>query len=160
MRHHHRTDPCKVIILISLILRNDCANHFRQSSKCRVSISYVCPVTQIIQDISLAQALLSLSPSAQREKSIFASQGADILLGGHDHLYYVSKGVTSWQNYDLTQDVLGAEHDHGDILVVKSGTDFRDLSEFTLDLEDTPPGSVRRKVIKSINGKLSAVYYT
>jgi hypothetical protein len=75
------------------------------------------------------------------------------LLGGHDHLYYASKGVSSWQNYDATQEVLGAENDHGDVLVVKSGTDFRDLSEFTLELEDAPPGSVRRKVIKNINGK-------
>lgn len=48
--------------------------------------------------------------------------------------------------------MLGAEHDEGDILIVKSGTDFRDLSEFTLTLEDTPPGSVRRKVIKEIRG--------
>lgn len=75
------------------------------------------------------------------------------MLGGHDHLYYASKGVSSWQNYDATQEVLGAENDHGDVLVVKSGTDFRDLSEFTLELEDAPPGSVRRKVIKNINGK-------
>ena len=75
------------------------------------------------------------------------------MLGGHDHLYYASKGVSSWQNYDVTQEVLGAENDHGDVLVVKSGTDFRDLSEFTLEVEDAPPGSVRRKVIKNINGK-------
>ena len=82
-----------------------------------------------------------------------SSHGVDILLGGHDHLYYVSRGVTSWQNYDLTQEVLGAENDHGDVLVVKSGTDFRDLSELTLELEEAPLGSVRRKVIKTISGK-------
>lgn len=38
-------------------------------------------------------------------------------------------------------------------MVVKSGTDFRDLSELILELEEAPPGSVRRKVIKTINGK-------
>ena len=48
--------------------------------------------------------------------------------------------------------MLGAEADEGDVLIVKSGTDFRDLSEFTLELEDTPEGSVRRKLIKSIHG--------
>ena len=48
--------------------------------------------------------------------------------------------------------MLGAERDEGDVLIVKSGTDFRDLSEFTLTLEDTPPGSIRRKVIKEIRG--------
>lgn len=78
--------------------------------------------------------------------------GVDLILGGHDHLYYVARGATSWEGYELTHPVLGAEHDAGDVLVVKSGTDFRDLSEFTLTLVDTPPGSVRRKIIKEIHG--------
>lgn len=76
----------------------------------------------------------------------------DIILGGHDHFYYISKGVTSWDGYDVNQEVLGAEEDNGDVLIVKSGTDFRDLSEFTLELEDTPEGSVRKKLIRSIRG--------
>jgi 2',3'-cyclic-nucleotide 2'-phosphodiesterase (5'-nucleotidase family) len=78
--------------------------------------------------------------------------GVDLLLGGHDHLYYVSKGVTAWEDFDVTKTVLGAEGDLGDVLVIKSGTDFRDLSEFTLELDDTPSMSVRRKVIKGIRG--------
>jgi 5'-nucleotidase len=82
----------------------------------------------------------------------------DLLLGGHDHLYYISKGVTSWEGYDINHEVLGGEEDHGDVLVVKSGTDFRDLSEFTLELEDTPAASVRRKLIKRISGKFSRSY--
>lgn len=73
-------------------------------------------------------------------------------MGGHDHLYYISKGVTTWEGYDVNEEVLGAEKDDGDVLIVKSGTDFRDLSEFTLELEDTPQGSVRKKLIKSIRG--------
>lgn len=77
----------------------------------------------------------------------------DIILGGHDHLYYASKGVTSWEGYDAAKGTLGSEGDVGDVLVVKSGTDFRDMSEFTLELEDTPPGSVRRKVINAIHGR-------
>jgi len=77
----------------------------------------------------------------------------DLRLGEHDHLYYASKGVSSWENFDITEKILGAEDDHGDILVVKSGTDFRDLSEITLELEDTPPNCVRTKVIKRITGK-------
>lgn len=68
----------------------------------------------------------------------------------------MSKGVTSWENYDIVQNVLGAENDLGDVLVLKSGSDFRDLSEFTLELEDTPPGSVRKKIIKRIDGRLYA----
>jgi hypothetical protein len=74
-------------------------------------------------------------------------------LGGHDHLYYASKGVTSWEDFDVTEQVLGAEDDGGDVLVVKSGTDWRDLSELVLEFESTPQGSVRRKVIKRITGE-------
>lgn len=53
----------------------------------------------------------------------------------------------------MNEHVLGAEADEGDVLIVKSGTDFRDLSEFVLELEDTPEGSVRRKLVKGIRGK-------
>jgi 5'-nucleotidase len=78
--------------------------------------------------------------------------GVDIILGGHDHLYYVSKGCRGWEGYDLNATApLGAEDDDG-ILVIKSGTDFRDLSELTLELEDRPPGTVRRRVVKSVVG--------
>lgn len=79
----------------------------------------------------------------------------DIILGGHDHLYFVSKGVTTWEGYDVPDPSIGTEGDDGDILVVKSGTDFRELSELTLELEDTPPGSVRKKVIKAVYGERS-----
>ena len=79
----------------------------------------------------------------------------DIILGGHDHLYFVSKGVTTWEGYDISKPSIGSEGDNGDILVVKSGTDFRELSELTLELEDTPPGSVRKKVIKAVHGERS-----
>lgn len=76
------------------------------------------------------------------------------MLGGHDHLYYISRGVDSWQDYDTSQEVLGAEEDKGDVLLIKSGTDFRDLSEIDLELEDAPPGDkvVRKKLIKKITG--------
>jgi hypothetical protein len=37
--------------------------------------------------------------------------------------------------------------------VIKSGTDFRDLSSANLELSDTPEGSVRRKVISALTGK-------
>lgn len=67
--------------------------------------------------------------------------------------------MTSWENYDTSQEVLGAEQDKGDVLVVKSGTDFRDLSELALELAQTPPGSIRRKVIRSITGKYSSVEF-
>ncbi|KAJ7349288.1 Metallo-dependent phosphatase-like protein [Mycena albidolilacea] len=108
---------------------------------------------RVPNDIALAKDLLALSPSAQAEKSISSSHGVDLILGGHDHLYYASKGMTAWEDYEISQKVLGAEADHGDVLVCKSGTDFRDLSEITLEFETTPAGSVRKKVISGITGK-------
>ncbi|TDL27236.1 Metallo-dependent phosphatase [Rickenella mellea] len=108
---------------------------------------------RIPNDLLLAKSLYAHSPTAQIGEPIADIHGVDILLGGHDHLYFVSKGVTSWDGYDTTQKVLGAEEDKGDVLVLKSGTDFRDLSAFTLTLQRTPQGSVRRMVVSAIRGK-------
>lgn len=47
----------------------------------------------------------------------------------------------------------GRENEGDDVLIVKSGTNFYDLSELNLILEDsTDEGSVRRKVIRGISG--------
>ncbi|KAF5391758.1 hypothetical protein D9757_001710 [Collybiopsis confluens] len=108
---------------------------------------------RVPNDVAIAKELFALSPSAQKDKSIAPLHGVDIVLGGHDHMYYISAGVTSWDGYDTKKIPLGAEQDHGDILVVKSGTDFRDLSDFTVTLESTPEGSVRKRVIKEIKGR-------
>ncbi|THV08018.1 Metallo-dependent phosphatase [Dendrothele bispora CBS 962.96] len=107
---------------------------------------------RVPNDVSLAKQIKALSPSAQENAPLANEHGADLVLGGHDHMYYISKGVNSWENYDFDKVLLGAEEDHGDVLIVKSGTDFRDLSEMVLDLEPTPEGSVRKKIIKSISG--------
>jgi 5'-nucleotidase len=77
----------------------------------------------------------------------------DLVLGGHDHLYFVGKGANEWDGYDFESKVLGAEKDNGDILVIKSGTDFRDLSEIELECTDTPSGNIRRKIITRITGE-------
>ncbi|KAJ7197224.1 Metallo-dependent phosphatase-like protein [Mycena pura] len=113
----------------------------------------VIALTHCRSDISLAKDLLALSPSAQATNSIVSSHGVDLILGGHDHLYYASRGMTSWEGYDTSQNVLGAEADHGNVLVCKSGTDFRDLSELKLEFNTTPAGSVRRRIISRITGK-------
>lgn len=82
-----------------------------------------------------------------------SKHGVDLLLGGHDHVYWISKGVTKWDGYDLSGTQLDAAADQGDVLVVKSGTDFQDISEVILELKDTPPGSIRKKVIQQISGE-------
>ena len=65
----------------------------------------------------------------------------------------MGRGVDEWDNYNLSDRVLGAEEDEGDVLVVKSGTDFRDISEICLELKDTPERSIRKKLISRVIGK-------
>ena len=63
--------------------------------------------------------------------------------------------MKSWESYDVGRECLGSEGDKGDILVIKSGTDFRELTSIDLELENVPEatdGAVRRKLIKSIKG--------
>ena len=112
-----------------------------------------------IQDILLAKELLALSPSSQKENPIASQHGVDLILGGHDHSYFVARGVSSWDNFDVSENVLGAELDNSDILVVKSGNDFRDLSEIKLVLESTPKGSVRNKIVKLITGWCQSFFF-
>jgi 5'-nucleotidase len=97
------------------------------------------------QDINLAKSLgARVSPDVSQH-------GVDLILGGHDHLYYVGKATTEWEAYEVDASLLGTDGDDG-VLVIKSGSDFRDLSSMVLELEDAPGGSVRRKVIKKLTG--------
>ncbi|KIY43682.1 Metallo-dependent phosphatase [Fistulina hepatica ATCC 64428] len=117
--------------------------------------------SRIQNDITLAGQLMALSPWAQAAKrdDFVSSHGVDIIFGGHDHFYYAGRGVSFWEGYDTSQPVVGVTDNDElngldkDVLVVKSGTDFRDLSEVSLQLSDTPEGSVRRKAISFITGK-------
>lgn len=103
----------------------------------------------------MARKLLALSPSARDCQPIINEHGVDILFGGHDHLYYICKGAGEWEGHDRTEPVLGADGDHSDVLALKSGSDFRDLSEMALELEGAPEGSVRRMLIKNLTGAFS-----
>lgn len=82
--------------------------------------SYSC-TNRVPNDLALAKAVNALSSSGQKNHSISDEHGVDLLLGGHDHLYFVSRGVDAWENYDLNQTVLGAEADDGSVLVIKVG---------------------------------------
>ncbi len=95
----------------------------------------------------------------KKKTPIISDHGVDLVLGGHDHIYYAGTGVTAWENFNVNEPILGAECDNGDVLVVKSGTDFRDLSEINLTLSSTPEGSLRSRVISRIMG-IWFVHYT
>ncbi|KAI9466021.1 Metallo-dependent phosphatase [Lactarius psammicola] len=131
---------------LSQVLRDPTGPH-----KCDIIIALT--HSRLPKDIQLAKQLLAITPSSQSSSDIANEHGVDIIFGGHDHLYFVGRGVDKWDNYNLSRHVLGAEHDKGDALVVKSGTDFRELSEVLLGLKDTPEGSIRKKLISRVTGK-------
>lgn len=64
----------------------------------------------------------------------------------------IGKGAKSWEGFARDEKARGPEKDQG-VRLIKSGTDFRDLSEVMLELEDQPEGSVRRKIIKNLTGR-------
>lgn len=88
--------------------------------------------------------------------------GVDLLIGGHDHIYYVSewisaplikigKGATEWEGYPGDRSAKGTEGDNG-VRLIKSGTDFRDLSSATLTLSQ-PSDRTRKRRIENLKGK-------
>ncbi|TKY86649.1 hypothetical protein EX895_004288 [Sporisorium graminicola] len=81
-----------------------------------------------------------------------ASHGVDLVLGGHDHIYYVGNGASSFSGEDFPRGEPGTEKDEA-AMVVKSGTDFRDLSELQLELTDKDDSAVRKRTIKSLSVK-------
>lgn len=98
-------------------------------------------------DIDLANDLGATKSAANDE------QGVDLVLGGHDHLYYVSKGVDEYKGDEWHTNMAGIEKDK-DCLIVKSGTDFHDLSEISLEVGEAQDGTVRRRRITSVKGEI------
>lgn len=77
--------------------------------------------------------------------------GVDLVLGGHDHVYYVSRGVDTYEGEEFCVDMPGNENDKSTYMI-KSGTDFHDLSELELTLS-APQNAVRRRTITGIRGR-------
>ncbi|SNX83415.1 related to 5`-nucleotidase precursor [Melanopsichium pennsylvanicum] len=80
------------------------------------------------------------------------THGVDLVLGGHDHIYYVGNGATSFQGDAFPRREPGTENDQN-AMVVKSGTDFRDLSELKLELTDRNDAAIRKRTIQSLSVK-------
>jgi len=66
------------------------------------------------QDIQLAKELAAQPVPDPTQR------GVDLLLGGHDHLSFVSKGVAAWDGDVIISGSLGADQDDG-VYVIKSG---------------------------------------
>ena len=102
--------------------------------------------SRLPNDIDFANAVGAVSnPDAN-------SHGVDLVLGGHDHIYYVGNGASNFTGDNFPRGEPGTEKDQA-AMVVKSGTDFRDLSELTLELTDRDDSAVRKRTIRSLSVK-------
>lgn len=81
-----------------------------------------------------------------------SSHGVDLVLGGHDHIYYIGNGASAFHGDPFPRGEPGTEKDTN-AMVIKSGTDFRDLSELHLELSDSDPTRVRRRTITSLTAR-------
>ncbi|SJX61573.1 related to 5`-nucleotidase precursor [Sporisorium reilianum f. sp. reilianum] len=102
--------------------------------------------SRLPNDIDFANAVGAVSNADP------SSHGVDLVLGGHDHIYYVGNGASSFSGDDFARGEPGTENDKA-AMVVKSGTDFRDLSELQLELTDRDDAAVRKRTIKSLGVK-------
>ncbi|KAJ1300513.1 hypothetical protein OPQ81_005326 [Rhizoctonia solani] len=99
------------------------------------------------EDVALGREL-NAYPSTKRP-GLEHMEGVDAIFGGHNHKYFLGRGV-ELQNEGDTLRPKNKEKDDDGLLIVKSGYDFKDFSEVTLELEEKPDGKCRKYVIKSL----------
>lgn len=103
-------------------------------------------------DIDLANDLGAVRDSPANE------HGVDLVLGGHDHTYYVGRGIDEYTGADWRNEMPGQERDKA-CMVVKSGADFHDLSEITLELSEPDDQSIRQRRIVGAKGALATLFH-
>ena len=95
-------------------------------------------------DIKIARALGAVSHTDP------AQHGVDLILGGHDHVYYIGRGADTFSGDSFDQKISGSEDDNNSY-IIKSGTDFHDLSEVKLTLSEPHDNAVRRRTIERLD---------
>ncbi|GFZ51509.1 hypothetical protein JCM24511_09276 [Saitozyma sp. JCM 24511] len=111
----------------------------------RVEVVIALTHCRVPNDIRLANELGAVAG----RKGVENEHGVDLLIGGHDH--QIGKGADEWDGFPGERGAAGTQDDHG-VRLIKSGTDFRDLTSAVLTLTPTPPGSIRRRLISSLRG--------
>lgn len=97
------------------------------------------------EDVELGLKLCAYS--SENKPNLANCKGIDAIFGGHDHTYFLGEGVQR-----LNPDAVSRAPEKGDdgLLIVKSGSDFYDLSEVRIEVEDAPEGLARKKIVKSL----------
>ncbi|KDQ14259.1 hypothetical protein BOTBODRAFT_145676 [Botryobasidium botryosum FD-172 SS1] len=105
----------------------------------------------IAPDLQLAEAL-SVKANSPDEKDVI-----DLILGGHDHEYYIGNGIGPQycQGFvPAASRLKPAEAGNTyPARIIKSGTDFHEFSDVTLELERDPSAINRKTMIKSVKVK-------
>lgn len=91
------------------------------------------------------RALTSLSPSDW--------QRCKVLGRFHEGRWLPRRGKGSGRAVSEPLAVIHKSANGGLASLIKSGTDFRDLSEAILELKEQPEGSIRRRTIVGLTGK-------
>ncbi|KAF8666177.1 Metallo-dependent phosphatase [Rhizoctonia solani] len=105
------------------------------------------------EDIELAKQASVFAASSKRGDGLEHIPGIDIIFGGHDHHYWVSNGVpVEGLQPELSEK---EKSESKDTLIVKSGTNFQDLSEVMIQVEERPNGTERKYVVTSVKGEYS-----
>ncbi|KEP51830.1 5'-nucleotidase, carboxy-terminal domain protein [Rhizoctonia solani 123E] len=99
------------------------------------------------EDIALGKAVNAYP--ATKKTGLEDLEGVDAIFGGHNHNYYLGRGVDLLNASDEPK-LENTEKDDDGLLIVKSGYDFFDLSEVALELEEKPNAKHRKYVIKSL----------
>ncbi|ODN74799.1 hypothetical protein L202_07114 [Cryptococcus amylolentus CBS 6039] len=104
---------------------------------------------RVPNDIKLANELGAVAGKAGLENE----HGVDLIIGGHDHVSQtIGQGASSWEGYSGRKGAPGTLEDTS-CLIMKNGTDFRDLTSASLELTPSPPGSIRKHLITSLTGR-------
>ncbi|KAB5590807.1 E3 ubiquitin-protein ligase [Ceratobasidium theobromae] len=100
------------------------------------------------EDIELAKAVGAYPGELEKCRDI--DFGVDILFGGHDHDYFLGKGVKRGFGSELRNDGIKPNDDDDGVLIIKSGYDFFDLSEVEVEVAEIYEAEHRKKVVKSV----------
>lgn len=64
--------------------------------------------SRVGNDIALAKEVGAVKYKEGEEDR---GDGVDLLLGGHDHIYYLGKGVNEWEGWERPESIPGTEED-------------------------------------------------
>ncbi|KAG8708974.1 hypothetical protein FRC11_006009 [Ceratobasidium sp. 423] len=123
------------------------------AAELRVAYMLVCDAVSHGEDIKLGKRVNTYTAARFSELSghnLEDTPGVDLIFGGHDHDYYLGGGVELESTTGPGVERPAILPNDDELLIIKSGTDFEDLSEVKITVEDRRNGKERKKVVTSV----------